>query len=143
MKDGENMQAVETDFITGDMNLKELSEAHDLDYEYLRQVACKKGWTKKREQYRSQLSHKQVTKTAERVADKFAERQELKSDICTEILLKIREKVQTEELSAGELNLLANATTKIDAVDSNNKQSESQYGEDFWEKLLRIENGNA
>lgn len=91
---------LETEYVTGDVSVRELGRRHDISYSAVADQARKRGWEDKRAAYRDSLSQR----TYERTADKWAaQRAEINDELITVQLATIR--AYARQLVAGNVDI--------------------------------------
>ena len=91
-------RALEREYISGDMSLRELCRRHEISSHSLVVVQARKGkWQEKREQYRAKESEAFMSRHAARQADRLAEIHDKAIDVIEEALDKFCEDLWATE----------------------------------------------
>lgn len=91
---------LESEYVTGDVSLRELGRRHDISYSAIADQSRKRGWDDKRSAYRDSLARR----TYEHTADKWAhQRSEINDELIKVQLATIR--AYARQLVAGNVDL--------------------------------------
>lgn len=98
MNKSHDYRALEREFITSQISLRELCRRHGISAHSLVSVQAKKGkWQEKREQYQAKADEAFVSRHAARMADRQAELHDKAIDVIDEALDRFREDMRATE----------------------------------------------
>lgn len=103
--------ALEKEYITGTMSLREMAKTHDMSWSAVASQARRRGWSEKREAYKDSVQKR----TYEHAADRYARE---KAEIQSENVIALRATVRAfiAQLQAGEIKVSAKDATEAAKV---------------------------
>ena len=91
-----NWEAIESEYVTGDLSYHKLSEKHGIPYPTLRDQAHKNKWYPQRVQHRKNIVKSTVQNAEEKIADRQAEVIALQADTALRIAQQINDYLKSE-----------------------------------------------
>lgn len=91
---------LEREYVTGDMSLRELARSHGITHSLIMEQSVKRGWSKKRQEYRTQSSERAVVYLADHAAMRTAREMQIRDNVLEaidEAITKFRSDMRATE----------------------------------------------
>lgn len=126
-----NWTKIRNEYINGNISYRKLAEKHNIPFQTLRDRATKEGWFEKRKEQRDKINLRTEQITAEKLAEKEANRLLRISDVADKLLAKLEE--ATEQLDQFII------TNKVRQKEVKYVSSKAGYGKPSKEIIKEVE----